>query len=641
MLRRRSLTWRVGSARFQAWLGALGLWATVTGSAQATETDQYFAIDKPPRDSLGVLNEKVNRDILGALALVNRRPSWDQHSCQDVAHRIYQRFRILGLHKIEFWAEHTPRIDRVPSEEDEARFNEHFSLYRNERLWDWGLAFGIKATFTVAGVHMGADKLSHFFQSGWKYHQRFRELTQEGVPEHEARERLIRYGARTESGTLGFVTTGVFSFGDLEANYQGFLFYRGLCHGEDPRLRKSPEGWRLTRPFDWREYVSPQLDETFNNSAFTPKRWEEVRANLRRDYCPRLDSDTFREHYRFYAQYPQRVDDFNTRYVRELIDRGEVPRREDFSVWAACNRSPPDFTQLAGGPSGGAGPGPERGPEGRSAAVPRYEAPRFDEALFRPLFELGGGGFRSTGTEGNGLLRVRFQLRETVVPEDTWDAVRTPEYLLWASFDGHFAPGFGPAGVSLPYADLRFTPVQRRFELNDGATHEELAIGLVLFPARLTRFLALDRSLGVETSLAGVFGRLGRRFGKRQQAGAFASLALHGAGYKSALHPSDGEAFRGVHAATLAVETGAELRLGTPLRLGLVLGASAGLGLGWDRGGSGFSAPSDLGAYAEAQVDVTRFSRLFVRGQLDALHEPGRDRTLSAPLLLGGAAFRY
>ncbi|HYO65165.1 MAG TPA: hypothetical protein VEU33_03705, partial [Archangium sp.] len=533
MLRRRSLfPWR-------ALLGALGLWATLPERARATETDQYFAIDKPPRDSLAVLNEKINRDILGALALVNRRVSWEQYSCQDVAHRVYQRFRISGLHKIELWAENSPRIDRVPSKKDHGRFQARSSIYRNERLWDWGLAFGIKATFTVAGVPMGADKLSHFFQTGWKYHQRFRELMKEGIPEREALEQLVRYGARTESGTLGAVTTGVFSFSDLEANYQGFLFYRSLCQDEDPRLLKTPGGWRLTRPFDWREYVSPQFDETVNNSAFVPKRWEEVRANLRRDYCPRLDSETFLEHYRFSARYPRRPDDFNLRYVRELISRGEVPRQQDFSVWAACGRSPPDFPQLA-----------EHAPGGLSVPAPRYEAPRFDEALLRPMFELGGGGFQNAGSAWNALLRTRFLLHETVGPEDTWDAVRTPEYLLWASLDGHLALGSGPAGVTVPYADLRFTPVQRRFELNNAATGEELAIGLALLPTRLTRFLALDRSLGVEASVIGVRGRLGRRFGQRQRAGVFGAVALNSPGYKAALHPSDGHAFQGVHVTT-------------------------------------------------------------------------------------------
>jgi hypothetical protein len=642
-----------------SWLGfgVLAAWAALSpGTAHATETDQYFAIDKRPRDSLGILNEKVNREILGAVELVNRRAGWDRYSCEDVVRRVYQRFRISGVHKIELWAVHSPRIDRVPAEEDHARFLKQSSLYRNERLWDWGLTFGVKATFNIAGVHMGADKLSHFFQTGWRYHKRFRRHLKAGVPEREALERLVRYGVETERGTLGLRTTEVFSFGDLEANYQGFLFYQSLCRDEDPRLLKTSGGWRLTRPFDWREYVSPMFDESYNNSAFTPKRWSEVQANLRRDYCPRLDSDAFLEHYRRYSRYPRKPDDFNIRYLRKLIDRGQVPRQEDYSLWAACGRSRPDFgsgagESLAGGTSAGEESAPEDALEASAGPAPRYEAPRFDDALFRPLLEAGGGGFQSTGPDWNALLRVRFVLRETVVPEDAWDAVRTPEYLHWASLDGQLALSPGPLGdvalpgevfrhATLPYAHLRFTPVERRFEMNNGVTGDELAVGVALLPARLTRFIALDRKLGVETSLAGVRARLGTRLGERRRVGVSASLVLDALGYKTAVHLSEVGTFHGVHVATLAAETGAEVLLGEQLRARLVLGGSAGLGLGWEHGGR-FSAPSDLGAYAEARVEVTRFSRLFIRAQLDALREPGRGRLLSAPTVLGGAAFGF
>jgi len=310
------------------------VWVAVApGMAHATETDQYFAIDKRPRDSLGVLNEKVNREILGALDLVNRQ-AWDRYSCDDVTDRIHQRFRISGLHKIELWAERTPRFERVPVDA------EH-SIYRNERFWDWGLTFGVTATFNVAGVHMGADKLSHFFQLGWTYNEHFREDLNRGVPEREALERLVHLGVETENGHLGFGTTEVFSFSDLEANYQGFLFYRSLCQGENPRIVKTAEGWRLRSPFDWREYVSPLFDESYNNSAFTPERWNEVQANLRRDYCPRLDSDAFKEHYRRYARFARKPDDFNTRYVQELIAHGRRITPSGRPAAGACRTSAP------------------------------------------------------------------------------------------------------------------------------------------------------------------------------------------------------------------------------------------------------------------------------------------------------------
>ncbi|MFL5355396.1 hypothetical protein [Archangium sp.] len=621
----------MGSARHPwTWLGVLAVWVSVSGTAHATETDQYFAIDKPLRDSLGVLNEKINRDVLGALELVNRG-DWEHTSCQDVSQRVYQRFRIAGLHKIELWAENTPRIDRSPHHAEYEGFLRESSLYRNSRFWDWGLTFGVRPTFNVDGIHMGADKLSHFFQTGWKYHKRFRALRQAGVPEHEALEQVVRYGVGTEYGSLGLGATGVFSFGDLEANYQGFRFYRSLCEGEQPRLVKTAGGWRLQRPFDWREYLSRRLDESCNNSAFTPKRWSEVQANLRRDYCPRLDTEVFREHSQQCAHSSREPDDFNARYVRELSSLGLAPRQEDFSLWAACGRSPPESGTGIGGAEA-----PRSATEADLGPPPHYETPRFDEALLRPRFELGAGGFGGAGADWNGLLQTRFVLQRTVVPEDAWDAVRTPEYLLWASLDGRLAL----SSAALPYADLHFTAVERRFELNDVDTGDTLAVGVALAPMRFTRFTRMDRKLGVELSLAGAQVRKGTHFGERRRLGVFASVALDAVGYKAAFHLSSPDTFHGVHAASVLAETGAELLLGEPLRLGLVLGGSAGVSLGWSRG-YGFSAPSDLGAWAEAQVDVTRSLRLFARGQLDALREPARGQILSAPAFSAGAALRF
>ena len=624
----------VGSTHAWRWPGVLALGvAASTGLAHATETDQYFAIGKQPRDSLGVLNEKVNRELLGAVELVNRRASWERYSCEDVAHRVFQRFRISGLHKIELWAEHSPRLERVPAEEAYDQFVKQESLYRNERLWDWGLFFGVKKTFNVGGVHMGADKLSHFFKTGWKYYQRYREHLEAGVPEREALERVVRYGVRTEAGTLGLATTEVFSFGDLEANYQGFLFYRSLCRDENPRLLKTSEGWRLNQPFDWREYVSPRFDETFNNSAFTAKRWSEVQAVLRRDYCPKLDSAALVEHYQRYARFAARPDDFSARYVQELSASGQAPRQEEYSLWAACGQSRPDFVAEAAAAQEGEANG--------GGGTPRYEAPRFDDAIFRVRGEVGGGGRLGVGPGWSALLRTRLVLHETVVPEDTWDSVRTPEYLLWGPVDGMFMAARRSERVELTHADLRITPMERRFELNDTTTGHTLAIGVAVGSTRLTRFIELDRRMGVEASGIGVRGRLGTSLGERKRVRLFASLAVEGVGYRGALHFSELGTFHGVHVATVTPEAGAELLLGEQLRVGLVLGGSAGFGLGWTRGVRGLSTQADLKSYAEGQVDVTRSLRLFVRAQRDGIHEPGRDRLISTPSYLGGAAFLF
>jgi len=116
---------------------------------------------------------------------------------------------------------------------------------------------------------------------------------------------------------------------------------------------------------------------------------------------------------------------------------------------------------------------------------------------------------------------------------------------------------------------------------------------------------------------------------------------VDGVGYRGALHFSELGTFHGVHVATVTPEAGAELLLGEQLRVGLVLGGSAGFGLGWTRGVRGLSTQADLKSYAEGQVDVTRSFRLFVRAQRDGIQEAGRDRLISTPSYLGGAAFLF
>ena len=84
-----------------------------------------------------------------------------------------------------------------------------------------------------------------------------------------------------------------------------------------------------------------------------------------------------------------------------------------------------------------------------------------------------------------------------------------------------------------------------------------------------------------------------------------------------------------------------ELLFGARFRVGITLGGSAGLSLGWNSGGGGLSAASDLKAYAEGQADMTKSIRLFVRGQLDAVREPGRGRILSTPTFLAGTTLMF
>jgi hypothetical protein len=46
----------------------------------------------------------------------------------------------------------------------------------------------------------------------------------------------VLFGVLTERTILGTSSSGIFSVSDLEANYRGMQFYRGLCDGPHPAL---------------------------------------------------------------------------------------------------------------------------------------------------------------------------------------------------------------------------------------------------------------------------------------------------------------------------------------------------------------------------------------------------------------------
>jgi hypothetical protein len=83
-------------------------------------------------------------------------------------------------------------------------------------------------TIEIAGVRVGTDKLSHFFLGGPWLEITYRAALKRGASRDEATRRAIALGILTERTVLGASSSGIVSLGDLEANYQGFLFFRPL-----------------------------------------------------------------------------------------------------------------------------------------------------------------------------------------------------------------------------------------------------------------------------------------------------------------------------------------------------------------------------------------------------------------------------
>jgi hypothetical protein len=120
----------------------------------------------------------------------------------------------------------------------------------------------IAPSMKVNGIFIGSDKLGHFFEEGFLYYSEA-----QGLGVQEGRRRAEEWGEASERGRYGLATTGVYSNADLEANRQGFQFYRDLA--ANPNLS-----------FSILKYINPNWNEETNVNFYHPAVAQVVWHNL-------------------------------------------------------------------------------------------------------------------------------------------------------------------------------------------------------------------------------------------------------------------------------------------------------------------------------------------------------------------------
>ncbi len=192
----------------------------------------------------------------------------------------------------------TPFIGHVIAESlnederlDRRRIRREDSIYRDLGLLDnisvhWK---DLSAVVRVGEALIGVDKIGHFVVEGWEY---FETAYLEGRGIAAAME----WGERTERSYFGRYTTGVFSYADLVADFEGMRFWlHVLGRADDPldtgwRASRpyvtcgrrfwiaGERRWRLSRELDLDRYVTPVWDEAVNCCGY---RNEEIEALVR------------------------------------------------------------------------------------------------------------------------------------------------------------------------------------------------------------------------------------------------------------------------------------------------------------------------------------------------------------------------
>lgn len=123
---------------------------------------------------------------------------------------------------------------------------------------------------------IGVDKLEHLFGMGFSYFTQYRF-------KHKTIERVLKNGIVKEKTFLGgnIFATGVFSYGDLSANFNGMRFWNHVLLKEDdilgreynlgPYVTCQGRQWVLNQKIDFRNYADASMDESINCSKFATK----------------------------------------------------------------------------------------------------------------------------------------------------------------------------------------------------------------------------------------------------------------------------------------------------------------------------------------------------------------------------------
>tara|TARA_Y100001970_G_scaffold285746_1_gene406287 strand:- start:1471 stop:2508 length:1038 start_codon:yes stop_codon:yes gene_type:complete len=310
-------------------------------SLNASETDNYLAWDKEIQDSTEEINRYYNELMVNALRKVKRRP-FMRKKCERVATWIGKSIVKIDQKYTDHWVKKNKKIDRFP------KYGTKKWDYLKKTIYKKVLKLGVNMspTININGIYMGSDKISHFFGIGLVYYGFYlkklktMKMKKSSLPIQKRQMKAVKHaldlGILTERVFLGesAMASGVFSYGDMESNYQGLKFFRSLCEGKTPRIKKvSKHTWKLVRPLDIKSYANPKWDETFYSNHYQKSRWKHVKPYLKK-YCKDRFKPIVRERFEYYKSID--YESFSSRYLKEKAKAGKLPDPLEHSLDRLC-----------------------------------------------------------------------------------------------------------------------------------------------------------------------------------------------------------------------------------------------------------------------------------------------------------------
>lgn len=242
--------------------------------AMGAEVDHFSRRDIVIPDASEIVNQKANEDLKNALADLNKLNS----GCDE--NLLYKELRkYFGNHiKGDFtkFVIEDPSVPRLKIPINESIYKDWTSftgfilgspLYRKS-----GIA--LSDLVRVGEIEIGTDKFEHLFGRGFYY---FKSHYLKNKSLHDT----LRAGVNQEKYIYGglSIETGVFSYADLAANFNGMRFWNHVLLknndilGENfnlgPYIVCENNLWKQNAQIDFRNYFDKTMDESVNCSKYS------------------------------------------------------------------------------------------------------------------------------------------------------------------------------------------------------------------------------------------------------------------------------------------------------------------------------------------------------------------------------------
>ena len=310
----------------------------------AGEVDPYLAWKISLKDASTIINQYFNRKIAKTL---NQLPN--NCSCETASAEILKNFGVVLNSPLEKWIKSNNQIEKFPNKNSENDKllkesiywkNSNSSVEKSQMI---SLKMMLDEIININGVYIGVDKITHFTGSGFIYYKRYLSALKKGSPHKIAMEKAIDIGVMGEKNILGRYASGVFSFADLEANFQGLLFGIDLCNSAQPLIIIKNQRWVLSKSFNIKNYVNPYWNESYNpsyyyegkNLTLFPKSIT-VLSNLPKN-CKTYNSDLIQDRFSKYQNTSK--PSFSTKYLNSLVNRNDIPNPKLFDIRKICSEA--------------------------------------------------------------------------------------------------------------------------------------------------------------------------------------------------------------------------------------------------------------------------------------------------------------